>query len=173
MDTFQSEWATTGPTVAGLEPTEATERLRKFQKLFDVRACLRHARLHACPPSRVDRACIMTAPHTPAHSRERGHLCLVWTDQAPRRAAVLAPQARRRRWQSCTSWEGLLGLAVSKYPQLERFQEEITLLDQLYRCDPSLQLACLPRASHPGDPASPLSLQLSPCRAGLVATAGG
>ena len=35
---FRQDWEASGPTVAGLDPMEASDRLRKFQQLFEVRA---------------------------------------------------------------------------------------------------------------------------------------
>lgn len=34
---FRADWEAHGPTVPGLDPREATDRLRKFQQLFEVR----------------------------------------------------------------------------------------------------------------------------------------
>lgn len=33
---FQQEWEANGPTVPGLDPMDASDRLRKFQHLFEV-----------------------------------------------------------------------------------------------------------------------------------------
>ena len=35
---FRREWDASGPMVAGLDPMEAVDRLRKFQQMFEVRA---------------------------------------------------------------------------------------------------------------------------------------
>lgn len=38
---FRQDWEASGPTVPGLDPMDATDRLRKFQQLFEVRVgCL-------------------------------------------------------------------------------------------------------------------------------------
>lgn len=34
---FRADWEANGPTVPGLDPMDATDRLRKFQQLFEVR----------------------------------------------------------------------------------------------------------------------------------------
>ncbi len=34
---FRQDWEANGPTVPGLDPMDATDRLRKFQQLFEVR----------------------------------------------------------------------------------------------------------------------------------------
>lgn len=33
---FRADWEANGPTVPGLDPMDATDRLRKFQQLFEV-----------------------------------------------------------------------------------------------------------------------------------------
>lgn len=33
---FRQDWEANGPTVPGLDPMDATDRLRKFQQLFEV-----------------------------------------------------------------------------------------------------------------------------------------
>lgn len=33
---FRADWEAAGPTVPGLDPMDASERLRKFQQLFEV-----------------------------------------------------------------------------------------------------------------------------------------
>ncbi|KAL4452763.1 hypothetical protein ABPG75_008425, partial [Micractinium tetrahymenae] len=72
---FRQDWEANGPTVPGLSPMDAADRLRKFQQLFDV---------------------------------------------------------RKRKWDSFSSGEELFGLPVTQYPELERTEEEITMLDKLY-----------------------------------------
>ncbi|PSC73956.1 flagellar outer dynein arm heavy chain gamma [Micractinium conductrix] len=72
---FRQDWEANGPTVPGLDPMDATDRLRKFQQLFEV---------------------------------------------------------RRRKWDSYSSGEELFGLPVTQYPELERTEEEIVMLDKLY-----------------------------------------
>eukprot|EP00887_Chlorella_sp_A99_P001633 scaffold8.g1633.t1 len=72
---FRADWEANGPTVLGLDPTEATDRLRKFQALFEV---------------------------------------------------------RKRKWTAYASGEELFGLPVTRYPELARTEEEITMLDKLY-----------------------------------------
>lgn len=42
-------------------------------------------------------------------------------------------QVRKRKWDSYSSGEELFGLPVTQYPELERTQEEIVMLDKLYR----------------------------------------
>ena len=39
---FRQDWDANGPTVPGLDPMDATDRLRKFQQLFEVRASCQH-----------------------------------------------------------------------------------------------------------------------------------
>lgn len=36
---FRKDWEANGPMVPGLDPQEAVDRLRKFQQMFEVRAC--------------------------------------------------------------------------------------------------------------------------------------
>eukprot|EP00854_Cymbomonas_tetramitiformis_P001067 gene1068-1616_t len=72
---FRQEFDVSGPMVEGLEPTEAVDRLKKFNQLFDV---------------------------------------------------------RKRKWINYSSGEELFGLPVTEYPELERTEKEITLLDRLY-----------------------------------------
>lgn len=74
---FRQDWEASGPTVPGLSPTDAADRLRKYQQLFEV---------------------------------------------------------RRRKWDSYAAGEQLFGLPVTLYPELERTQQEIAMLDRLYRC---------------------------------------
>lgn len=73
---FRQDWEASGPTVPGLSPMDAADRLRKYQQLFEV---------------------------------------------------------RRRKWDSYAAGEELFGLPVTQYPELERTQEEIAMLDRLYR----------------------------------------
>jgi len=40
---------------------------------------------------------------------------------------------RKRKWDSYRSGEELFGLPVTQYPELERTEEDITMLDKLYR----------------------------------------
>ena len=40
---------------------------------------------------------------------------------------------RKRKWDSYSSGEELFGLPITHYPELERTQEEIVMLDKLYR----------------------------------------
>jgi hypothetical protein len=42
-------------------------------------------------------------------------------------------QVRKRKWDSYSSGEELFGLPITQYPELERTQEEIVMLDKLYR----------------------------------------
>jgi dynein heavy chain len=42
-------------------------------------------------------------------------------------------QARKRKWEAYSSGEELFGLPVTQYPELYRTQEEIVMLDKLYR----------------------------------------
>eukprot|EP00854_Cymbomonas_tetramitiformis_P002070 gene2070-2767_t len=72
---FRQNFDENGPMVEGLEPTEAVDRLKKFQQLFEV---------------------------------------------------------RKRKWTNYSSGEELFGLPVTEYPELERTEKEITLLDRLY-----------------------------------------
>ena len=72
---FRQDWEASGPTVTGLDPMDATDRLHKFQQLFEV---------------------------------------------------------RKRKWVSYTQGEELFGLPVTRYPELARTEEEITMLDKLY-----------------------------------------
>lgn len=44
-----------------------------------------------------------------------------------------ALQVRKRKWDSYRSGEELFGLPVTQYPELERTEEEVTMLDKLYR----------------------------------------
>lgn len=41
-------------------------------------------------------------------------------------------QVRKRKWDSFCSGEELFGLPVTQYPELERTEEEIAMLDKLY-----------------------------------------
>lgn len=41
---FRQDWEANGPTVPGLDPTDASDRLRKFQQLFEVRGWARAGR---------------------------------------------------------------------------------------------------------------------------------
>lgn len=43
------------------------------------------------------------------------------------------PQVRKRKWDSYCGGEELFGLPVTQYPELERTEEEVTMLDKLYR----------------------------------------
>ena len=43
-------------------------------------------------------------------------------------------QVRKQKWDSYSKGEELFGLAVTKYPGLEKTEEEIQLLDRLYSC---------------------------------------
>lgn len=43
-------------------------------------------------------------------------------------------EVRKRKWVSYSAGEELFGLPVTKYPELARTEEEITMLDKLYRC---------------------------------------
>lgn len=43
------------------------------------------------------------------------------------------PQVRKRKWDSYSSGEELFGLPVTQYPELERTEAEVTMLDKLYR----------------------------------------
>ena len=45
-------------------------------------------------------------------------------------------KVRKHKWDSYTSGEELFGLPVTQFPELERTQEEIQILDKLYRCVP-------------------------------------
>jgi dynein heavy chain len=72
---FRSDWETNGPMVNGLEPTDAADRLKKFQQLFEL---------------------------------------------------------RKRKWNNFASGEELFGMAVTLYPELEKTEREIALLDRLY-----------------------------------------
>lgn len=36
---FRKDWEASGPMVPGLDPMEATDRLRKFQQMFEVGGC--------------------------------------------------------------------------------------------------------------------------------------
>lgn len=45
---FRRDWDASGPMVAGLDPMEAMDRLRKFQQMFEVRLGRGGGGLHAC-----------------------------------------------------------------------------------------------------------------------------
>lgn len=49
-------------------------------------------------------------------------------------APSAATQVRKRKWVSYSSGEELFGLPITQYPELERTEEEIVMLDKLYRC---------------------------------------
>ena len=107
---FRQDWEANGPTVPGLDPLEATDRLRKFQQLFEVGGAAlvgggRRARRRAGEGAAPQR-----------------------TPCAPPR-----PQVRKRKWVGYSDGEELFGLPVTQFPELERTEEEITMLDKLYR----------------------------------------
>ena len=54
---------------------------------------------------------------------------------------------RQRKWDSYRSGEELFGLPVTQYPELERTQEEINMLDKLYRCGVVLLWYCFSTCS--------------------------
>ena len=54
------------------------------------------------------------------------------------------PQVRKRKWVAYSSGEELFGLPVTQFPELQRTEEEITMLDKLYRCLPACLMGCLP-----------------------------
>ena len=72
---FGKDWDANGPSVPGLEPMEAVERLKNFQTTFAV---------------------------------------------------------RKRKWDNYRSGEELFGLHVTPYPELEKIEKEIDMLDKLY-----------------------------------------
>lgn len=41
-------------------------------------------------------------------------------------------QVRKRKWENYSSGEELFGLKVTKYPELEQTEKEVTMLDRLY-----------------------------------------
>lgn len=43
-------------------------------------------------------------------------------------------QVRKQRWDSYSKGEELFGMPVTKYPGLEKTEEEIQMLDRLYSC---------------------------------------
>lgn len=59
--------------------------------------------------------------------------------------APVASQVRKRKWVSYSSGEELFGLPQTQYPELERIEEQVALLDRLYRCVPSVFLPARPR----------------------------
>jgi hypothetical protein len=40
---------------------------------------------------------------------------------------------RKRKWDAYASGEELFGLPLTSYPELEKTQEEVAMLDKLYR----------------------------------------
>lgn len=63
----------------------------------------------------------------------------------PRPPRVL--QVRKRKWDSYRSGEELFGLPVTQYPELERTEEEITMLDKLYRWGDAERVFCFWQSS--------------------------
>ena len=148
---FRHDWEANGPTVPGLDPMDATDRLRKFQQLFEVRgrgaarrgglcwqlvACMEgaiawtvHGKLAAglgLPTVAGSNLCSPCA----VHSTFLLAACLSATPPPPQNPCR---QVRKRKWDSYSSGEELFGLPVTQYPELERTQEEIVMLDKLYR----------------------------------------
>jgi len=72
---FGKDWDANGPSVPGLDPMEAVQRLKKFQTTFAV---------------------------------------------------------RKRKWDNYRSGEELFGLHITPYPELEKIEKEIDMLDKLY-----------------------------------------
>lgn len=72
---FRADWESHGPTVPGLDPIDAADRLKKFSQMFEV---------------------------------------------------------RKRKWNNYTSGEELFGLAITQYPELEKTEKEIQMLEKLY-----------------------------------------
>lgn len=73
---FRQDWEANGPTVPGLDPMDAFDRLRKFQQLFDVRGvmqlCLLSCASYLCGRTSFIR-CLAPAPCLPwsCHCRRR------------------------------------------------------------------------------------------------------
>lgn len=44
-----------------------------------------------------------------------------------------AAQVRKRKWDSYRGGEELFGLPITQYPELEHTEEEVTMLDKLYK----------------------------------------
>lgn len=71
-------------------------------------------------------------------------------------------QVRKRKWDSYRSGEELFGLPVTQYPELERTEEEINMLDKLYRCGGSMPQAAFSTGAAPPLPPLPWFVALPP-----------
>lgn len=115
---FRADWEAHGPTVPGLDPKEATDRLRKFQQLFEVRQA------RPCGSGHPTASCVFhTSPP------KAGSTCALNAQRLP----SVDVQARKRKWEGFTAGEALFGLPVTAFPELERTELEIVNLDKLYR----------------------------------------
>lgn len=56
------------------------------------------------------------------------------TPQCARALPALRPQVRKRKWDNYSSGEELFGLPVTRFPELEATEREVSMLDRLYRC---------------------------------------
>jgi dynein heavy chain len=82
VQSFRKDWELEGPMVAGLDPSDALERLRKFKEKFEP---------------------------------------------------------RKKKWDRLTGGEDLFGLLVTQYPELEKTEKELSLMDKLYSLYSSVQ----------------------------------
>ena len=46
----------------------------------------------------------------------------------------IAPQVRKRKWDSYASGEELFGLVITQYEGLQQTEKELALLNRLYSC---------------------------------------
>lgn len=44
----------------------------------------------------------------------------------------MSAQVRKHKWDNYSSGEELFGLPVTKYPELEKTEKEVVMLDRLY-----------------------------------------
>ena len=109
---FRQDWEANGPTVPGLDPMDATDRLRKFQQLFEV-GIVAGWRCGAVAGG-THPAGAEGAARRPSAALCTACLGLNVSHYPSSRLCCLPLQVRRRKWDSYSSGEELFGLPVTQ-----------------------------------------------------------